>query len=197
MTGINVNLFFGGPDSQDFVEDYEIYVPFKALQSLGCKVDAISPSKKEGESCVTAIYDGEGTSKVSSEKRSHNFVLTAKWNDICVDNYDYVVVPGGRSPELLVMNDKAVALVKEFEEKNKVIAGIGQGIWLLAAAGVLKDKKCASSYTMKAIVKVAGGESEEFTECVTHGKLVTAIGWSALPTFISQLSDILGLSVVF
>ncbi|XP_075640722.1 DJ-1 protein homolog E [Castanea sativa] len=182
---------------EDFVEGYEIYVPFKALQSLGCKVDAISPSKKEGESCVTAIYDGEGTSKVSSEKRSHNFVLTVKWNDICVDNYDYVVVPGGRSPELLVMNDKVVALVKEFEEKNKVIAGIGQGICLLAAAGVLKDKTCASSYTMKAIVKVAGGESEEFTECVTHGKLVTAIGWSALPTFISQLSDILGLSVVF
>lgn len=50
---------------------------------------------------------------------------------------------------------------------------------------------------MKAIVKVAGGESEEFTECVTHGKLVTAIGWPALPNFISQLSDILGLSVVF
>lgn len=48
------------------------------------------------------------------------------------------MVPGGRSPELLVMNDKVVTLVKEFEEKNKVIAGIGQGIWLLAAAGVLK-----------------------------------------------------------
>lgn len=123
---------------KDFVEDYEIYVPFKALQSLGCKVDAISPSKKEGESCVTAIYDDEGTSKVSSEKRGHNFVLTAKWNDIYVDNYDCVVVPGGRSAELLVMNDKVVTLVKEFEEKNNVIVGIGQGIWLLAAAGVLK-----------------------------------------------------------
>lgn len=123
---------------KDFVEDYEIYAPFKALQSLRCKVDAISPSKKEGEGCVTAIYDEEGTSKVSSEKRGHNFVLTAKWNDICVDNYDCFVVPGGRSPEFLIMNEKVLTLVKEFEEKNKVIAGIGQGLWLLAAAGVLK-----------------------------------------------------------
>ena len=59
---------------------------------------------RKRERAVSAIYDDEGTSKVSSEKRGHNFVLTAKWNDICVDNYDCVVVPGGRSPEFLVMN---------------------------------------------------------------------------------------------
>lgn len=123
--------------NKDYVEDYEINVPFRALGGLGCKVDAVCPSKKKGDSCVTAIHDDEGA-QICSEKRGHNFVITANWNEICVDDYDCIVVPGGRSPELLVMDEKMVSWVKEFAEKDKVIAGIGQGLWLLAAAGVLK-----------------------------------------------------------
>lgn len=104
---------------KDYVEDFEINVPFRALQALGCKVDAITPSKRKGEACVTAIHDDEGA-QVLSEKRGHNFFITANWDDINVYDYDCVIVPGGRSPELLVMNEKAIALVKEFAEKNRI-----------------------------------------------------------------------------
>ncbi|XVF32477.1 hypothetical protein REPUB_Repub17cG0086200 [Reevesia pubescens] len=180
----------------DYVEDYEINVPFRALQALGCKVYAVTPSKKKGEACVTAIHDDEGA-QVVSEKRGHNFFITANWDDISVYDYDCVIVPGGRSPELLVMNEKVVTLVKEFAEKNRVIAGIGQGKWLLAAAGVLKGKRCATGYGMKVIVKMAEGEVEESEGCVTDGKLVTAAGWPAIPAFIFELSKLLGLSLSF
>ncbi|XVF80876.1 hypothetical protein PTKIN_Ptkin15bG0110600 [Pterospermum kingtungense] len=180
----------------DYVEDYEINVPFRALQAVGCKVDAITPNKKKGEACVTAIHDDEGA-QVFSEKRGHNFFITANWDDIRLYDYDCVIVPGGRSPELLVMNEKAVTLVKEFAEKNRIIAGIGQGEWLLAAAGVLKGKRCAASHGMKVMVKMGGGELEESEGCVTDGKLVTATGWPALPAFISELSKLLGLSLSF
>lgn len=112
-------------------------MPFRALQALGCKVDAVCPSKKKGESCVTAIHDDEG-GQIWGEKRGHNFVVNANWSDISVDNYDCLLLPGGRGPELLVMNEKVVSLVKEFADKSKIIAAIGQGKWILAAAGVLK-----------------------------------------------------------
>ncbi|XP_022759745.1 DJ-1 protein homolog E-like [Durio zibethinus] len=180
----------------DYVEDYEINIPFRALQALGCKVDAATPSKKKGETCVTAIYDNEGA-QVVSEKRGHNFYITANWGDINVDDYDCVIVPGGRSPELLVMNEKAVTLVKEFAEKNRVIAGIGQGKWLLAAAGILKGKRCATGPGMKVMVKMAGGELEESEGSASDGMLVTAAGWPALPAFLSELSKLLGLSLNF
>ncbi|KAF5738879.1 DJ-1 protein E-like [Tripterygium wilfordii] len=182
----------------DYVEDYEINVPFRALQGLGCRVDAVSPTKTVAETCVTAIHDDEG-GQICSEKRGHNFYVNANWSDVCVDKYDCIVFPGGRSPELLVSDEKVISLVKEFAEKGKVIAGIGQGQWVLAAAGVLKGKKCASSRGMKVIVKLAGGEVGESIEegCVSHGKLVTATGWLALTDFVSQLSGVLGLSVVF
>ncbi|KAL5792836.1 hypothetical protein ACOSP7_001430 [Xanthoceras sorbifolium] len=180
----------------DYVEDYEMNIPFRALQGLGCKVDAVSPNKKKRESCVSAIYDDVGA-QVCSEKRGHNVYITTDWKDVCVDGYDCVVVPGGRSPELLVMDEKVVGLVKKFAEKDKVIAAIGQGKWLLAAAGALKGKKCASSHGMKVTVKLGGGELAESEGCVTDGKLVTATGWPEIPAFVSQLTKLLGLSVVF
>ncbi|KAL0669961.1 hypothetical protein Bca4012_032665 [Brassica carinata] len=181
----------------DYVEDYGINVPFRALQALGCKVDAVTPNKKKGEMCATLVYDLEEARQLPAEKRGHNFLVTACWDDVCVDDYDCVVVPGGRSPELLVMNPKAVALVKKFDEKDKVFAAIGQGKLLLAATGVLKGKRCASGKGMKVMVKVAGGEAVVSKGCVTDGKLVTAASASDLPAFLSGLSTALGVSVMF
>ncbi|XP_077248034.1 class I glutamine amidotransferase-like superfamily protein isoform X2 [Tasmannia lanceolata] len=121
----------------DYVEDYEINVPFRTFGGLGCRVDAVSPNKKKGDKCVTAIHDPEGA-QICSEKHGHYFVITSDWDDICAEDYDCVVIPGGRSPELLVMNDKVVSLVKEFAENNNVISAIGQGKLVLAAAGLLE-----------------------------------------------------------
>ncbi|CAH8299598.1 unnamed protein product [Eruca vesicaria subsp. sativa] len=181
----------------DYVEDYGINVPFRALQALGCKVDAVTPNKKKGEMCATLVYDLEEGRQLPEEKRGHNFLVTASWDDVCVDDYDCVVVPGGRSPELLVMNQKAVALVKKFAEKDKVFAAMGQGKLLLAATGVLKGKRCASGKGMKVMVEVAGGEAVVSNGCVTDGKLVTAASASDLPEFLSGLSTALGVSVMF
>ncbi|XP_057994243.1 DJ-1 protein homolog E-like [Hevea brasiliensis] len=136
----------------DYAEDYEVNVPFRALQGLGCRVDAVCPSKKKGESSLTAILDDEGA-QICTEKRGHNFVVNANWSDISADDYDFLVLPGGRSPELLVINEKVVSLIKEFADKGKIIAAIGQGKWVVAAAGALKGKRSASSHGMKAIVK--------------------------------------------
>ncbi|KAH0851397.1 hypothetical protein HID58_061835 [Brassica napus] len=174
-----------------------VRVLLEALQALGCKVDAVTPNKKKGEMCATLVYDLEEARQLPAEKRGHNFLVTACWDDVCVDDYDCVVVPGGRSPELLVMNPKAVALVKKFDEKDKVFAAIGQGKLLLAATGVLKGKRCASGKGMKVMVKVAGGEAVVSKGCVTDGKLVTAASASDLPAFLSGLSTALGVSVMF
>ncbi|KAL5697279.1 D-lactate dehydratase [Ranunculus cassubicifolius] len=164
----------------DYVENYEVNVPFQAMKAIGCRVEAVSPTKKKGENCVTAIHDDEGA-QVCSEKRGHNFNVTTDWKDICVEDYDCVVIPGGRSPEFLVLNDKVVAMVKEFAEQGKVVAAIGQGKLLLAAAGV--------------IVKVAGGEVVKSAKSFVHGNVVTATGWSVLPHFISDLAMLLGFTV--
>ncbi|XP_010515996.1 PREDICTED: DJ-1 protein homolog F [Camelina sativa] len=181
----------------DCVEDYSINVPFKAFQALGCKVDAVTPNKKRGEKCATIVHDLEEGRQLPTEKFGHNFYVTIGWDDVSVDDYDCIVVPGGRSPELLVMNPKAVELVRKFVEKDKFVAAIGMGNWLLAATGALKKKRCASSYGTKVAVKVAGGEIVETERCVTDNKLITAAETSDLPAFLYALSSALGLSVAF
>jgi len=65
----------------DFVEDYEIMVPFQALQMVGHTVHAVCPGKKAGESVRTAVHDFEGD-QTYSEKPGHNFTLNASFDEI-------------------------------------------------------------------------------------------------------------------
>ncbi|MQL80761.1 hypothetical protein Taro_013215 [Colocasia esculenta] len=181
----------------DFVDDYEMNVPFRALGALGCRVEAACPGKEKGQTCAAAVFDPERAAQVCSEKRGHNVVVTASWGEVRAEDYDAVVVPGGRSPELLVGNPQVVSLVSEAVEKGKVVAAIGHGQLVLAAAGLLKGKKCAGGHGMKVAARLAGGVVVESAGPVADGKLLTASGWPALAQFISDLVGLLGLGVSF
>lgn len=122
---------------QDYMEGYEVTVPFQSLEALGCHVDAVSPKKKAGEACRTAVHELEGD-QTYSEKPGYDFVLNANFDDVKASSYDALVIPGGRAPAYLALNDSVIALVKHFMDSNKPVASIGHGQKVLAAAGVLK-----------------------------------------------------------
>ena len=84
----------------DFVEDYELMVPFQALQAMGHRVDVVCPDKTEGDIVKTAIHDFEGD-QTYTEKPGHNFALNASFAEIAVESYDALLIPGGRAPEYL------------------------------------------------------------------------------------------------
>ena len=105
----------------DFVEDYEIMVPFQALQMVGHRVDAVCPGKKKGEQVRTAIHDFEGD-QTYSEKRGHNFTLNATFDEINAEDYDGLVVPGGRAPEYLRLNPRVLEIIRHFSKADKPIA---------------------------------------------------------------------------
>ncbi|CAL4976894.1 unnamed protein product [Urochloa decumbens] len=181
----------------DYVDDYEANVPFRALAGVGCSVEAACPTKRKGETCVTAIYDAAPAPAVSEERRGHNFAVTADWADASADGFDCVVVPGGRAPELLVTHESAVALIREFADKGKVVASIGQGHLLLAAAGLLRGRRCAAGVPMKVVSRLAGAVAVESAGAVADGKLVTAAGWTDLAPFVARVVDLLGITVSF
>src|SRR5919206_3903763 len=87
----------------DFVEDYEVMVPFQALRMVGHTVDAVCPGKKAGDVVRTAIHDFEGD-QTYSEKRGHNFALNATFDEVIPADYNALVIPGGRAPEYLRLN---------------------------------------------------------------------------------------------
>lgn len=87
----------------DYVEDYEVMVPFQMLQMLGYEVHAVCPGKKPGEVVRTAVHDFEGD-QTYSEKRGHNFALNYDFDKVDTKEYAGLVVPGGRAPEYLRLN---------------------------------------------------------------------------------------------
>jgi protease I len=176
----------------DFVEDYEIMVPFQALQMVGHTVDAVCPGKKKGEQVRTAIHDFEGD-QTYTEKRGHNFTLNAAFDEIDAADYDGLVIPGGRAPEYLRLNEKVLDIARYFDKANKPIAALCHGPQLLAAAGVLKGRNLNAYPACAPEVELAGGTfvAVDFSDAVVDGKLVTGPAWTAHPAWLARFLEVL------
>jgi protease I len=177
----------------DFVEDYEVMVPFQALQAVGHTVDAVCPNKSKGEAVRTAIHDFEGD-QTYSEKRGHNFTLNATFADIREHDYDALVIPGGRAPEYLRLNPRVIELVRHFAGQQKPIAAICHGPQVLAAANVIQGKRVSAYPACTPEVQLAGASYAQISvdAAVTDGNLVTAPAWPAHPSWIAQFLALLG-----
>ncbi|HTD96501.1 MAG TPA: DJ-1/PfpI family protein [Edaphobacter sp.] len=176
----------------DYVEDYEVMVPFQALQMVGHTVDAVCPDKKKGQFVRTAIHDFEGD-QTYSEKPGHNFVLNATFADVRVEVYDGLVIPGGRAPEYLRLNPKVIAMVQYFAKADKPIAAICHAGQLLAAARVIEGKRVSAYPACAPDVELAGGSYADIavTDAITDGKLVTAPAWPAHPAWLAKFQQVL------
>ena len=176
----------------DYVEDYEVMVPFQALQMVGHTVHAVCPDKKAGQFVRTAIHDFEGD-QTYSEKPGHNFTLNATFADIHAADYDALVIPGGRAPEYLRLNSKVLAVIRHFYEADKPIAALCHGAQLLAAAHVISGKRVNAYPACAPEVELAGGTyvAVEMTDALTDGKLVTGPAWPAHPAWLAQFLKVL------
>jgi protease I len=176
----------------DFGEDYEIMVPYQALEAVGHDVDAVCPEKEAGETVKTAIHDFRGD-QTYMEARGHNFELTATMADIEPAEYDALVVPGGRAPEYLREHEPVLDAVRHFFEADKPVASICHGPQILAAAGVLEGYEITAYPAVKPEVEAAGCSWVDGV--VTDGNLVTGQAWPDHPEWIAQFLDLLGTDI--
>lgn len=176
----------------DYVEDYELMVPFQALQMVGHSVAAVCPDKKAGESIRTAVHDFEGD-QTYSEKPGHNFVLNADFEGIQGEDFDALLIPGGRAPEYLRLNAKVIELVQHFANAGKPIAAVCHGAQLLAAADIIRERRISAYPACAPEVTLAGGlyADIDVTEAITDGNLVTAPAWPAHPAWLAQFNKLL------
>ncbi|MGC9399420.1 MAG: DJ-1/PfpI family protein [Anaerolineae bacterium] len=180
----------------DFVEDYEVMVPFQALTMVGHEVHAVCPGKKAGEKVRTAVHDFEGD-QTYSEKPGHNFALNATFEEIDAEDYDALVIPGGRAPEYIRLDVDVLTMVRHFAEAEKPIAAICHGPQVLAAAGVLEGKRCTAYPAVGPDVTNAGAEfvGVDVDKALVDGNLVTAPAWPAHPEWLAKFLDVLGTEI--
>lgn len=180
----------------DFVEDYEVMVPFQALSMLGYEVDAVCPDKAAGETIKTAVHDFEGD-QTYTEKPGHNFALNATFADIDPGAYDALVIPGGRAPEYIRLNERVLEITRHFMVENKPVAAICHGAQLLAAAGAVEGRKVSAYPACAPEVRLCGGQYQDIPvdQAFTDGNLVTAPAWPAHPAWLAQFVALLGAKI--
>jgi protease I len=180
----------------DYVEDYETMVPFQILVMVGHEVDAVCPGKAKGDYVLTAVHDFEGA-QTYSEKPGHRFTLTATFDAVKAEDYDALVIPGGRAPEYLRQDPRVIKAVQHFAGANKPIAAVCHGAQILAAAGVIRGRKVSAYPACAPEVRLAGGEYAEIgiDQAITDGHLVTAPAWPAHPAWMKQFLTVLGTKI--
>ncbi|CAM3909739.1 DJ-1-like protein [Pseudomonas reidholzensis] len=181
----------------DYVEDYEAMVPFQALSMVGHTVHAVCPEKIAGQTVRTAIHDFEGE-QTYSEKPGHNFALNFDFVQVRPESYDALLIPGGRAPEYLRLNEQVLALVQAFDQAGKPIAAVCHGAQLLAAAGVLEGRECSAYPACAPEVRLAGGTFIDIAVDQAHvdGNLVTAPAWPAHPAWLAAFLKVLGTRII-
>lgn len=180
----------------DYVEDYEAMVPFQALQMIGHTVHAVCADKKTGDTVRTAIHDFE-RDQTYSEKPGHLFRLNASFSKIKVEQYDALIIPGGRAPEYIRLNPKIIKIVQYFAQQGKPIAAICHGAQLLVAADIVQGKTCSAYPTLEPDIKRAGGKYLDIPMDKAHRdhNLVTAPGWPAHSDWLAKFLDLLGTKI--
>jgi protease I len=161
----------------DFAEDYETMVPFQALQMVGLTVHAVCPGKKAGDHIATAIHDFEGH-QTYTEKPGHSFSLNANFEAVSADQYDGLVIPGGRAPEYLRLDERVLTLIRDFAAADKPIAAVCHGAQLLAAAGVISGRSVSAYPACAPEVKLAGARYRgiAFGMRLTYGSGLARLG---------------------
>jgi protease I len=180
----------------DFVEDYEVMVPFQSLLSVGCEVDAVCPDKKSGDTVATAIHDFVGF-QTYAELRGHNFQLNKTFSEVNPGDYDGLYVCGGRAPEYIRLNKKVIEITRHFFDTGKPVAAICHGIQILTVAGVLQDRTLTAYPAIGPDIALAGGTYREVAvnEAVTDGNLTTSPAWPGHPAILKEFYRLLGINI--
>lgn len=181
----------------DFVEDYEIMVPYQALLSVGVHVDVVCPGKKQDDIIATAIHDFIGY-QTYAETRGHNFVLNKTFSEVDLKDYQGLYICGGRAPEYIRLNKRVLEMVKYFFEKDLPVAAICHGIQILTVADVLQGRSLTAYPAVGPDIALAGGFYKEIgvDQAITDGNLTTSPAWPGHPALLKEFYKLLGLLVV-
>lgn len=143
---------------------------------------------------ATSIHDFEGH-QTYSEKRGHNFRLNATFAEVNPSQYDGLVVPGGRAPEYLRLDQSVLDLVQHFFQNEKPVAAICHGLQILTAAGVVNGRHCTAYPAVRPELEIAGATwvepSPGLDSAHVDGNLVTAPAWPAHGAFMKEFLELL------
>ncbi|MGB3753674.1 MAG: type 1 glutamine amidotransferase domain-containing protein [Parerythrobacter sp.] len=158
----------------DGFEQSELLDPRQALHDAG--IETTLASIEEGE--IKGWDDGDWGESVSVD-------LTLE--EVNAADYDGLLLPGGQmNPDVLRMEDTAIALIRDFDAADKPIAAICHAPWLLAEADIVDGKTVTSWPSIRTDLTNAGAEVVD-EEVAEDGNLITSRNPDDIPAFSKAL----------
>ncbi len=165
----------------DMVEALEIFYPYFRLKEEGFEVHVAAPTKKVLQ---TVVHDREPNYETYTEKLGYRFIWVDKsFSEVNPEEYDGVIIPGGRAPEYIRNYNDVERILRHFVESGKPIGALCHGLLVLNAFGFLKGKKVTSTIAAKMDL-IVGGAHWVDEEVVVDGNLVTSRTWRDLHAFM-------------
>jgi len=138
------------------------------------------------EDGIETILVGTGIKREYKSKEGYPAIEELSIKKARVDDFSGVVIPGGYAPDILRRYKEVNDFVREMYKKNKIVAAICHGGWVLVSAGIVKDKKVTGFYAIKDDLVNAGGKFID-KEVVVDGNLITSRNPYDLPAFCREI----------
>jgi len=172
----------------DCVEAQEIFYPYYRLKEEGIEVKVAAPTKKPLQTVVHDFVEGVET---YVEFKGYAFPwVDLSFKDVKPEEFDGILIPGGRAPEYIRLNPELEKIVRYFMEENKPVGAICHGAIVLSCYGLVKGRKLTSYSAVKPDIEAAGGEYVD-AEVVVDGNLVTSRAWPDLPAWMREFMRLL------
>ncbi len=171
----------------DGAESLEVMYPYQRLLEEGYGVDIAAPSRKTLHSVV---HDFEPDWETNTEKLGYLIRPDITFADVKPEDYDGLVIPGGRAPEYIRYDENLQKIVKAFFAARKPVAAICHAGQILAAAQLVKGRKLTAYHLVRSEVMAAGGDYVD-QEVVVDGHLVTSRAWPDHPAFMREFLKLL------
>jgi len=138
------------------------------------------------EDGIETILVGTGVKREYKSKEGYPAIEELSIKKARVDDFSGVVIPGGYAPDILRRYKEVNDFVREMYKKNKIVAAICHGGWVLASAGIVKDKKVTGFHAIRDDLVNAGGKFID-KEVVVDGNLITSRNPYDLPAFCTEI----------
>ena len=160
---------------EDMYQELEFWYPLLRLREEGAEVHVVGPEKGH-------TYSSKLGYAVLSEMAAH---------EVDINAFDAVVVPGGYAPDLMRRHPEMVNLVKQAFLYDKTVAAICHAGWMLASAGIVKNRKVTSFFSIRDDMVHAGATWVD-QDVVVDGNLITSRVPDDLPAFMRAVIKALG-----
>lgn len=166
----------------DAAEALEVMYPLQRCQEEGYITTVAAPNIK---TIQTVVHDFEPGFDTYTEKPGYRVKVDLAFKDVRPEDYDGLILPGGRAPEYIRNNDDCRRILEHFLRENKPIAAICHAALILFAAGAVKGRTLTAYPALKPDIETAGGKFVD-KEVVVDSNLVSSRAWPDHPAFMRE-----------